>query len=155
MAEHRETIIETARRQDAVREFATGATRDVDTGKNDFEAFLSPSVIAAYAGYMNACRMTATGRRDGDNWQKGIPLDTYMKSNWRHFFSLWAAHRRQPTKDPIIISCLAVMFNTMGYLHEYMKAHPGQADAALKWFEEARSAEIASRVQAVQAPPRP
>lgn len=73
-----------------MRQFDTGATRDVDTGKPDYEAFISPRVIEAYGAYMHFNRMQADGKlRAGDNWQKGIPSDAYMKSGWRHFFDLW------------------------------------------------------------------
>ena len=57
-----------------MRNFDTGATRDVDTNKLDFEGFLSPVVLERYAEYMHKNRVQADGNlRDSDNWQKGIP----------------------------------------------------------------------------------
>ena len=77
-----------------MREFDTGATRDNDTDKPDYEGFLSPLVLEAYAQYMHKNRVQADGAtRDSDNWQKGIPRDQYMKSAFRHFMDLWRAHR--------------------------------------------------------------
>lgn len=112
-----------------VRTFATGATRDTDTDKPDYEGFLSPLVIAAFGRYMHANRKQADGKlRDSDNWQKGIELNVYMKSAWRHFMEWWTAHRAgQDTESAIC----ALLFNAMGYLHEYLKAkHNASSDKA-------------------------
>jgi len=102
-----------------VRQFTTGATRDNEEGKLDYEGFLSPSVLEAYAKYMHKTRKQADGHwRSSDNWQKGIPKESYMKSMWRHFFDVWAIHRgyrRDVTLEEALCACL---FNVMGYLHE-------------------------------------
>lgn len=104
------------------REFDTGATRDTDEGKLDFEGFFSPSVMLAFAEYMNRNRKMADGSvRDSDNWQKGIPKDAYMKSMWRHFFDVWQNHRGISTHDDDITNLSALMFNVMGMLHEKLK----------------------------------
>jgi hypothetical protein len=107
-----------------MRLFETGATRDTDTGKYDYEAFLSPLVIEGYGAYMHKNRRQKDGTlRDGDNWQKGIPLATYMKSTWRHFFAMWKAHRSGlPFTDQQIDETFAILFNVSGYLHEILKA---------------------------------
>jgi len=105
-----------------MRQFGTGATRNSDEGKNDYEGFLSPSVIERFGEYMTKHRKQADGQlRDSDNWQKGIPRTAYIKSNWRHFMDLWKEHRGIATKDGIEEALCAIMFNTMGYLHEYLK----------------------------------
>ena len=105
-----------------IREFETGATRDTDEGKLDFDGFLSPLVIQRYAEYMHENRKQSDGNlRDSDNWQKGIPAEAYMKSGWRHFFDWWKAHRGiKMTIDIERILC-ALMFNVMGYLHVHLK----------------------------------
>src|SRR2546421_13037312 len=63
------------------RQFDTGATRDADTGKLDYEGFISPLVDRRYAEYMHRCRLrnVPAGQtiRASDNWQKGIPVETY------------------------------------------------------------------------------
>ena len=62
----------------AVRVFDTGATRDQDTTKPDFEGFLSPFVIERFGEYMSKHRVQVDGSiRDSDNWQKGIPFCGY------------------------------------------------------------------------------
>ncbi len=107
-----------------MRNFNTGATRDTDENKLDFEGFLSPLVLQRYAEYLNKHRTQADGKlRDSDNWQKGIPLKVYMKSAFRHFFDWWANHRHVETviKEDVEESLCGLLFNTMGYLHEYLK----------------------------------
>ena len=112
-----------------IRKFESGATRDVDQNKNDYEGFLSPLVIEAFGDYMTLHRVQSDGKlRDSDNWQKGMPLSAYMKSLWRHFLDLWKIHRGHEVKDKkdghIITAkeaCCAIIFNTMGYLHESLK----------------------------------
>lgn len=111
-----------------MREFSTGATRNLDENKFDYEGFLSPVVLEEFAKYMNSHRLQADGKlRDSDNWQKGIPQDAYMKSLWRHFHSVWKMHRGYSAVDEngkqvsIKQELTAMMFNVMGYLYEEIK----------------------------------
>lgn len=105
-----------------MRTFKSGATRNNDKSKLDFEGFLSPTALEHFAEYMNKNRIQADGNiRDSDNWQKGIPLDSYMKSMWRHFFDVWKSHRGLETPEDMITNLSALMFNVQGYLHEYDK----------------------------------
>ena len=106
------------------RFFDTGASRDSDIGKLDFEGFLSPSVIDSYAKYMDSNRTMSDGStRDSDNWQKGIPIEQYMKSMWRHFFSVWKNYRyKSVSKNYRIEQLNALLFNVMGMLHEELKS---------------------------------
>jgi hypothetical protein len=105
-----------------MRNFETGATRDSDDTKNDYEGFLDPLVIELFGNYMTKHRKQADGKlRDSDNWQKGIPKDAYMKSLWRHFLDLWKIHRGHHTEQSLEDTLCAVMFNVMGYAHESLK----------------------------------
>ena len=105
-----------------IRQFGTGATRDTDEGKYDYEGFLSPLVIERYGQYMNKHRKQSDGNlRDSDNWQRGIPKQAYIKSGWRHFIDWWKEHRGIPTKDGIEEALCALLFNVSGYLHEHLK----------------------------------
>lgn len=109
------------------RTFQSGATRDEDDGKLDFEGFLSPLALERYAEYMHEHRMIDGKLRPSDNWQKGIPPSAYMKSMWRHFFDVWALYRRGRRGETVNVGELsdalcAVLFNAMGFLHELMKA---------------------------------
>jgi len=107
------------------RTFDTGATRDTDEGKYDYEGFLSPLVIERFGQYMDKHRHQSDGNlRASDNWQKGIPQDQYMKSGWRLFMYWWLYHREcYPEQHPADTeeALCALMFNVMGYLHEHLK----------------------------------
>jgi len=110
-----------------IRKFETGATRDTVKNKLDYEGALSPLVLKRYLEYLQKHTTQTDGNiRDGltspyDNWQFGIPLSTYMKSKWRHFMATWSVHRGWSKKD-IEESLCGEMFNTMGMLHEILKA---------------------------------
>lgn len=106
-----------------MREFETGATRNNEEGKLDYEGFLSPLVLERYARYMDKHRYQTDGRvRNSDNWQLGIPQDAYMKSAWRHFMEWWKGHRNYIDKDDNFEEAIcALIFNASGYLHEYLK----------------------------------
>lgn len=114
-----------------IRTFETGATRDTDTNKPDYEGFLSPLVLEAFGRYMHKHRIQPDGTlRASDNWQNGIPFSAYMKSMWRHFVTLWQLHRSygpEPTlastwADEFEEALCALMFNVMGYLHEFLRS---------------------------------
>jgi len=113
-----------------VRTFDTGATRDDDNEKLDYEGFLSPAVLRRFAEYMHEHRRQSDGKmRPSDNWQKGIPLDAYMKSMWRHFVEAWTAHR---SGDKNKEECLcALLFNVMGYLHEHLRRISNETNSHL------------------------
>jgi len=108
------------------RTFASGATRDSEDGKPDFEGFIHPLCLEAYGEYMNSHRIQSDGQvRDSDNWQKGMGLKTYMKSLLRHVIDLWFMHRGIERKDmrtgkvlTVKEVCSAIVFNTWGYLFE-------------------------------------
>ena len=106
-----------------MRTFDTGATRDSDDGKLDYEGFLSPLVLQRYGEYMHRHRIQADGEmRDSDNWQKGIPKDAYMKSAWRHMLDWWMEHRGYPSREGLEDAICALIFNAMGYLHTCLSA---------------------------------
>lgn len=106
----------------STRTFDTGANRNSDEGKLDFEGFLSPTVLKAYAEYMHSNRKLEDGTlRDSDNWQKGIPVEAYMKSMYRHFFDTWSNYRGLKTPETQKQNLCGMLFNTMGMLHELLK----------------------------------
>jgi hypothetical protein len=129
-----------------MREFETGATRDTDENKLDYEGFLSPLVIERYARYMHKHRQQADGNlRSADNWQKGMPRDVYMKSLFRHFMDLWALHRGEKdiaiSTDTEDVLC-AILFNVMGYLFSVLKEKdvsslwdPARLDTSVEFVE--------------------
>jgi len=99
-----------------IRLFDSGATRDTDQDKLDYEGFLSPFVLERYAEYLHKHRKMSDGSmRASDNWQKGMPVEVYMKSACRHFFSVWKNHRRGIVNQDEVC---ALLFNIMGILFE-------------------------------------
>ena len=108
-----------------IREFKSGATRDIEEGKNDYEGFFSPLVIERFGDYMNKHRKQSDGKlRNSDNWQKGFGdnhLDVCMKSGWRHFLDWWKAHRGYKSRDGIEEALCGIIFNAMAYLFEILK----------------------------------
>ncbi|MHC4757222.1 MAG: hypothetical protein ACYTE8_01045 [Planctomycetota bacterium] len=107
--------------------YTTGATRDSREGKLVFDKFLSHSVILQFAKYMNMNRVQSDGKlRSGDNWQKGITQEDYMESAFRHFMDFWDHHRNLKNRDRDghiegIGAVCGLLFNIMGWLHEWLK----------------------------------
>jgi len=107
-----------------MRQFETGATRNLDASKPDYEGFLSPLAIQAFGRYMNKNRTQADGSiRASDNWQKGIPLESYVKSLFRHFMNLWLHHRGYGylASESLEDALGGLQFNINGYVHEREK----------------------------------
>lgn len=113
----------------SLRTFTTGATRNTDSNKLDYEGFLSPLVLQSYARYMHGHRTQADGTlRSADNWQRGLPLGVYMKSMWRHFMDVWSLHRGLPVSSPEDghqvtpeEALNALLFNAQGMLLETLR----------------------------------
>lgn len=105
-----------------IRKFKTGATRDTDENKFDYEGFYNPIVIQRFASYMNKHRKQSDGQlRDSDNWQKGIPKNAYIKSGLRHFMDWWLIHRGYEGREDLEEALCALIFNAQGYLFEILK----------------------------------
>lgn len=116
-----------------MREFETGATRNNDANELDYEGFLSPLSLWAYASYMHTNRFQADGViRDSDNWQKGIPVDSYRKSLIRHVMDLWLNQRgfTHLSREDTVDALCAIIFNAQGMLHELLKDDSAAQQAA-------------------------
>ena len=112
-------MMESLGTKDNIRVFETGATRDSDDGKLDYEGFISPLALQMFAEYMHKHRLQSDGGlRDSDNWQKGMPRNQYMKSLVRHVMDLWRVWRSVSDTDELIDLLCAIMFNVQGLLHE-------------------------------------
>ena len=113
-----------------MRQFTTGATRDNDETKHDPEGFNSPLVELRFCEYMTKHRKQADGNlRSSSNWQKGIPLDAYMKSLMRHVQDIWLHHRGYgyKAKEGLEEALCAARFNVNGMLFELLKQQLPQA----------------------------
>lgn len=108
-----------------IRVFTSGANRDSDEGKLDFEGFLSPLVLQNYAEYMHENRKMKNGDlRDSDNWQGLFGEDHYdvcMKSMWRHFMDMWKEHRGLKSRDGMNEAINGLLFNIMAYQHKRLQ----------------------------------
>lgn len=102
-----------------IRTFESGATRDTDKGKLDYEGFLSPQVLKRFAEYMHKNRVQSDGSyRDSDNWQKLFGENHYdvcMKSAWRHFHDMWLIHRGESAREDMESAINGLLFNVMAY----------------------------------------
>jgi hypothetical protein len=111
-----------------IRKFESGATRNSDHGKYDYEAFNCPLVDEFYAKFMHGHRFLEDGTmRDGDNWQKGIPVDQLLKSLARHFMDVRLHHRGFPEKtvETMEDSLCAIIFGAKAMLRaKLLEAKP-------------------------------
>jgi hypothetical protein len=106
-----------------MRNFETGATRNDDNDKLDYEGFLNPLVLEAFGQYMHKHRLQADGKlRASDNWQKGIPQQEYLKSLIRHVMDVWIDSRKGSVDAVTVETLCAVLFNTQGMILEILRS---------------------------------
>ena len=137
----------------SVQVFTSGATRDSDESKYDYEGFLSPLVLERFGEYMHRHRLQTDGTtRSSDNWQKGIPKTKYMKSLVRHALDAWSWHRGHKSLPIMEDALCAIIFNAQGYLHEMLRrAQGGKAvevlslDNPVRWEQRKIRVPIKSR----------
>ena len=107
-----------------IRQFDTGANRDLDEDKLDYEGFYSPIVMKRFAEYMHKNRKLKDGSiRDADNWQNLFGDDhksVCMKSLTRHFMDLWLFHDGYEGRDDIEEALCAILFNAQAYLYKIL-----------------------------------
>jgi len=112
-----------------MRIFDTGATRNVETDP-DYHGFFSPLSMHAYGEYMHAHRLQADGTmRDSNNWQLGMPQDSFVRSLVRHAHDVELIHdgykelARSDVRDPSTLKAhlSAIIFNAQGMLHFLVK----------------------------------
>ena len=142
-----------------MRTFQTGATRNSVAGKPQYSKYLSPRMVRAFGEYMLKHQTQADGTiRAGDNWQKGIPMDDYVDSGWRHFFEWWELHRASldealsPEQEEQLEEALsALWFNVQGYMHEHLKRKQGSDAWLLKQAIQAQNAGARERREMLSA----
>lgn len=101
--------------------FPTGAVRDTQDGKPDFLSCLSPFAIWRFGEYM----AKASEKYGADNWQKGIPAESYLRSIERHLLKLKMELAYGYEFEPGVDHAAALLFNVMGLLHEQEMAKRG------------------------------
>jgi hypothetical protein len=95
-------------------EFDSGAHRDVQEDKPDLLECLSPLAIWRYGQYM----AQASKKYGPDNWTKGIPRESYLRSLERHLLQLKMMYKYGYTQEPGVDHAAAILFNIQGFLHE-------------------------------------
>lgn len=96
-----------------IRIFPTGASRNNDTNKLNYEGFFCPLFKKAFATYMHKHTFLEDGsQRRADNWQKGIPTESAMESLLRHVEDLHSEYRGYGSRDGIEEALGGIIFNT-------------------------------------------
>ena len=128
-----------------MRVFESGATRDAEAHKPDYEGYLSPRVLVRFGQYMLKHGTQADGQpRTSDNWQKGIPKEQYLKSALRHMVAVWSTHRGIQASESIEEALCGLLFNVQGYLHEWLKEKEEYEKAGFLAMAQKGAAEAAS-----------
>lgn len=70
------------------RQFKTGAVRDSNRGKPNPTYYSDPLVEWRFNRYMKRAEI----KYGPGNWKKGIPLEEYLQSLFRHAIKLWIEH---------------------------------------------------------------
>ena len=105
-----------------VRVFESGASRDSAEDKLDFEGYMHPLVMVEFGKYMKRNETMLDGsKRESDNWQKGIPKDSAIKSAYRHFIDWQLEHRGCESREGLIDALCGVIFNVNSYLLTVLK----------------------------------
>lgn len=151
-----------------MRKFISGAIRNEDSSRINYEKGLSPIVLRCYGEFMRRHNKCSDGSyRDEGNWKKGFTKQSYMESKFRHFMETWLLHdgfldedikdelreelKHEPTAieiedryfEKLLESLCAEFFNTMGYMHVVLLE---QAKAKLKRKKSSKIAESLANV---------
>ena len=97
-----------------VRQFTTGAIRDLDNTKEDYIETISWRAMKRYAQYM-------TGKKSkygAGNFKKGIPIESYEQSLIRHVQKYLVNKYEGGTMEKEEDHLSAMVFNIFGIMHE-------------------------------------
>lgn len=97
-----------------IRNFKTGAVRDMDDDKENYVECFSFTAWRRFAKYMK----TQEKKYPPDNWRKGIPVKEYEKSLMRHLQKYFANKYECAELELEIDHLGAAMFNLQGIMHE-------------------------------------
>ena len=99
----------------------SGAIRNSDIGKINYQGALSPLILEAYGKYIEKHSNLPDGtKRNNKNWQNlfGTPEEhrqVCIESAWRHFIDLLKEHDGYNSQDGIDEALGGLMFNIQAY----------------------------------------
>lgn len=98
-------------------QFATGAVRDSQEGKEDYIETISWSAFKRYSQYM-----TGKKKRYGQgNFKKGIPIESYEQSMVRHLQKYLENKYEDGECEKEEDHLSAIVFNVFGIMHEELR----------------------------------
>lgn len=97
-----------------VRQFQTGAIRDLEEGKEDYTETISWTAFKRYAQYMTSKK----AKYGAGNFKKGIPIESYEKSMIRHLQKYMENKFEEGQVEVEYDHLSAMVFNIFGIMHE-------------------------------------
>ena len=107
----------------AFRTSSSGATRDLNDGKKQYDKFIHPLVIERFADYMQGKRAMPDGSsREGDNWWNGFPREWLIESMGRHYQDtlLHTKGFHEATTEDEETALCGLLFNVQSMLMEVL-----------------------------------
>jgi len=120
------------RHSSELRNFDTGAIRDNDDSKINYQGALSPLVLEAYGAYIQKHSLLPDGtRRNNKNWQNLFGTheehrQVCIESAWRHFIDLLMEHDGYDSRDGLDEAIGGLMFNIQAYWFSVLKERRGE-----------------------------
>lgn len=108
----------TTNNEPKITRYESGAIRDTSDNKEDYIETISFLALRKYAKYMTSKQSTY----GAGNWRKGIPIESYEKSLFRHIQKYLANKYDNANLEPEEDHLCAMVFNIFGILHEQEKA---------------------------------
>ena len=105
-----------------VREFETGAIRDLDDTKEDYVETISWTAFKRYAQYMTGKKM----KYGAGNFKKGIPIDSYEQSLLRHVQKYIENKYEEGVVEREEDHLAAMVFNIFGIMHEEARVNKNE-----------------------------
>lgn len=116
----------------------SGAIRNSDIGKINYQGALSPLILEAYGKYIEKHSLLPDGtRRNNKNWQKLFGTveehkEVCIESAWRHFIDVLMEHDGYESRDGLDEALGGLMFNIQGYWFAELKERLEKKEE-IKW----------------------
>ena len=114
------------------RDFGTGAVRDAATGKGSFHLLPFDAIQELARVYE-----TGAGKYDARNWEKGIPMSTFMDSAARHLLKAISGITDEPHL-PMAMWNIACAIQTERWIRDGVLPHTLMYDKPIVLCNEER-----------------